>query len=334
MNSVRVSVIVGYYKRRAVLGKTIDSLMSQSFRDFEIIVFDDASKDGTAEALAELSTKYDDARFRYRVHEKNRGFVNGLVDAISDARGEYIAIQGSGDVSLPRRLEYQVALLDGNPDVGLVGSWYRSIKEETNDVQTVRPNANDVELSDLMQRNYFTHGEVMFRRSVYERAGGYRREFKYVQDLDLWLRMRRFARFATVQEILYERYIRTDGVTSNLEKFTEQVRYPVLARRLARMSAEEQHRSLALVRERGPGAVVPTSDPAVQRKYFRYATDLAHAGRVGEALVVTRDHIARSFKRTILLILFRTYSIPILGRFVRWGIAALRQFRSRPKGSR
>lgn len=247
------------------------------------------------------------------VHEKNTGFVQGLINTIAMAKGEYIAIHGSGDIALPTRLEKQVEVLDSRPDVGAVGCWYTNINERTGQRTTVQTTADSFSLDDLARQNPFSHGEVMFRRTEYEKAGGYRPEFRFAQDIDLWMRIRKSARIATVPEFLYERYILSDGVTHNPRKFADQARYSILGRRLARMPEREQLEILALIREDGPAAAIPKDDPELQHRYVRGTINMGRSGSPTAAIASARENIVSPWRRALLILAFRVYGSPARG---------------------
>lgn len=267
----KITVVTGFYNRGVLLERTIESILGQTFEDFELIVFDDHSTDDTAERLSELAERYQDSRFRFIVHEQNKGFVRGLKEAIAGSTGEYIAIQGSGDVSLPRRLELQAALLDARPEVGIVGGWYYNVQEEQDTRRLRTPNADEMTFDDLAQRNVFSHGEVMMRRSVYDSVGGYRTAFKYAQDIDLFLRIAKVARLATVPEPVYNRYVQFDGVSYVPAKRISQACYSIAARRVAQMTPLEEEKAIADIELNGPTAVVGIDDPVAQRNLARSA---------------------------------------------------------------
>ena len=303
----RVSVVTGFYNRGELLERTISSILNQTFTDFELIVFDDKSQDNTAQLLAELAAKYNDPRFTYVVHEENTGFVLGLKNAIARSTGEYIAIQGSGDASLPERLALQVALLDERPDVGVVGGWYTNVQEGLGTERLRRPNADSMTFEDLLAGNLFSHGEVMIRRTVYDAVGGYRTEFKNAQDYDLWLRARKVARFATVPAPIYDRYVQFDGVSYVPSKIITQSSYSMSARRLAVMSEAEQEVALAKIREHGPTSIVPASDPAVQAKLVPAVARLTIFGSPEAGAELARSAITNPATRLALVAFSKFY---------------------------
>ena len=206
----KVSVVSVFYNRGALLDETIACLLAQTLADIEIIIVDDGSTDGTAAKLHAV----DDPRVR-AILKTNTGFVRSMNEAVSLARGEYVAVHGSGDYSYPARLERQAAFLDANPEVGVVGCRWRAPNRDIGPV-------SDVERGPMralmLQRNPFTHGEVMFRRSLFERVGGYREAFRFAQDRDLWLRMGRLCDYAVIPELLYERRFLDDGVSRDWQK--------------------------------------------------------------------------------------------------------------------
>lgn len=264
----KVSVITGFYNRGPLLSRTLDSLLAQTYPNLEIIVFDDCSSDDTAEKLKAYAA-LGDTRLSILLHERNKGFTQGMIDAISMASGEFIAVQGSGDSSEPTRIEKQVALFHSRPDIGVVGCHYENIVQDQGIVRVRTPNADLVTFESLLGGNVFTHGEVMIRRSAYEKVGGYRPLLKYCQDYDLWLRIIRSYNFGTVPEVLYKRYILSESVSYSPKKSVEQARYFLLCQRLATMPSSEQSTVLELLDHQGMNAIIPMNDKILMKRLFR-----------------------------------------------------------------
>jgi glycosyltransferase involved in cell wall biosynthesis len=252
----KVTVITGYYNRAHALEATIDSIMKQSFEDFEFIVFNDKSTDNTRETLCDIEKKYDDPRLVIINHEENKGFVQGMIDAISMATGKYICVQGSGDVAHHDRLKFQFELLEKRLDVGVVGCFYENYVEDKNITRVRRKVADEITMKDLMDENIFSHGEVMYRKNIYDGVGGYRPEFINCQDQDLWFRMIKVTKFATVPKLLYRRFIRFDGVSYDPRSFLRQTRYSILSCELATLPIVEQENCLANLRLKGIDEII------------------------------------------------------------------------------
>lgn len=254
----RVSIITGYYNRSHALKITIDSIMNQSYEDFEFIIFNDCSTDDTRDVLDSIVNEYNDPRIKVINHEKNIGFVQGMINAIELSNGEYICVQGSGDYSYPERVKMQVDLLDHRLDVGVVGSYYENYVESTGISRVRYKDASKINFDSLLKNNIFSHGEVMYRKGIYDKVGGYRKEFVNCQDYDLWLRMIQVSKLANVEELLYRRYVRYDGVSYDPNQFIKQVRYGHVARRLS--VSNEDDNLLNEISNKGILNVVPNKD--------------------------------------------------------------------------
>jgi glycosyltransferase involved in cell wall biosynthesis len=300
----RVTVVTGYYNRRDVVDRTLQSVLNQTYKDFEFVAFDDCSPDGTLEALRAFAAVASDPRLRVQPHETNIGFVSGLKRVIDQTDSEYIAIQGSGDYSFPRRLEQQLRLLDSRPDVGAVGSWYENYIEDNGIRRLRQPNADDATFESLLRgSNVFSHGEVMIRRSTYEATGGYRTEFTNSQDIDLWLRIAQVSRLATVPELLYTRHVQFDGVSYSPKKFPTQMKYSLAARELATMESPTSAYWLSRIGDEGPGCLIGDSHPVLQRLYFRAAVRSAVWGATQDAISIAgnlRSRVTRQMVTTAI----------------------------------
>src|SRR5690554_1723803 len=226
-NTPKVSVITGFYNRVNSVEQSVNSILKQTCFDFEFIIFDDCSSDGTYEKLLEFEKK--DKRIHLIKHDINIGLVNGLSQAINLSKGDYIAIHGAGDVSLEHRLHKQKEILDNNKNIGVVGCYYKNKKN--NEVLNVYKNPNGLNFQKtILKRSLFSHGEVMFRKNIYEKTVGYRSVFKYAQDRDLWCRFSVFSDYHIIEEVLYERHHDDPkSVNNDLFKRIKQLMYSDLA---------------------------------------------------------------------------------------------------------
>jgi glycosyltransferase involved in cell wall biosynthesis len=214
-----VSAVSAFYNRGPYVASSVGSLLTQSLAELEIIIVDDGSTDDTAAELAKLA----DPRLHV-IAQDNAGFVVSMNRAIRASRGRYVAVHGSGDISLPERLERQAAYLDANPDVGVLGCAIGS---------QGRVWGKQIDRAPLLEKalesNPFAHGEVMFRRDLFDKVGGYREIFRFAQDRDLWLRMGRHCNYAVLGEKLYDRFYLPDGVGRNAEKVFLQMKFAQFA---------------------------------------------------------------------------------------------------------
>lgn len=199
----QVSVVMGIWNARETAARAIESILSQTFADFEFVIVDDGSDDGSGALLGEFARR--DKRIRL-LRQENAGLTRALVNGCAGARGEWIARQDADDWSESGRLEKCLALAEATPGCAMISSWadYHGPVGEL--LEEVRRPANPDEATDgLLHRQMGppAHGSVMFRRDAYEKAGGYRPEFYFGQDSDLWMRMAQCGEIAYVQEALY-----------------------------------------------------------------------------------------------------------------------------------
>ena len=192
----RVTVIIPTYNHRDYVGKAISSVLDQSFDDFEIIIHDDCSTDGTAEVIRGFS----DPRIRVKYFPENMGASWVVNCAITQATGDYIAILNSDDCFLPGKLERQVEFLDRNPDVAAVFGMVKFIDE----CGSILPDNNNPFQGSFTKENLSRHAwlnrffmvgnalchpTVLIRRECYERLGGYDVRLAQIPDLDMWIRV-------------------------------------------------------------------------------------------------------------------------------------------------
>ncbi|MFC0632475.1 glycosyltransferase family 2 protein [Brevundimonas balnearis] len=272
-------VVTGFYNRERLVDRTIESLVNQSYENFSIIAFNDASTDGTGDRLEYYAALHPEL-LKVVHHPERLGFTRGMIDAIASSDSDFIAVHGSGDVALPDRISAQARALSDRPQISVVGSHYINVVEETGLERIRMPDAGTVTFESLLKSNIFTHGEVMMRRSSYVAAGGYRPHFVNCQDLDLWLRMIKVGPFFTVPAPLYKRYIIFDGVSYDPKKAKIQWRYAIAAARIAtadKLAAENMLSVLA--RDGGIFELVPDDDPEFQAYAFKASLRLIAWGR-------------------------------------------------------
>ncbi len=221
----KVTIISGYYNREDFVDESIKSLLNQTYKNYDIIIFDDSSTDNTHRNLL----KHESPNLKIIRHKNNIGFVKGLINTINSTDSEYIAIHGSGDISLPDRIAKQVDILDNDKNCMIVGSHYCNI-DLLNNTQKIVKGKQYYNKNELLKKNPLSHGEVMYRKKNYEKVGGYKDFFKFSQDYDLWLRMCKYGYVYIVQELLYKRIIQRDGVSYEPKKLIQQKKYSYLAK--------------------------------------------------------------------------------------------------------
>jgi glycosyltransferase involved in cell wall biosynthesis len=231
--SPAVSVVTSVRNGARYLRGSVESVLGQEGVDLEFILIDDGSTDESGSILDDFARR--DSRVRV-VHQTNSGLTKALIRGCEMARGIFLARHDADDVSLPGRLAAQALLLGRDPGVSFVSSWARVIgpkdevlREETR--EGARPRCLREGEGPL------GHGSVMMRRQAYDRAGGYRAQFRYAQDWDLWWRMAEQGSFAMIPEFLYA-YRFDDAGTSAAHRDLQQ-KFGALARACAEARAKQ-----------------------------------------------------------------------------------------------
>jgi glycosyltransferase involved in cell wall biosynthesis len=188
------------------LGDSIESVLRQSFGDFEFLIIDDASSDGSADILREFAGR--EARIRVHTNAANIGLTRSLNIGLELAQGAYIARQDADDVSLPTRLEVQKDILDANANVVLVSGRVETIDSQGNITVKLRPSRpapSEVIPWMLLFYNYLQgHSVATFRRDAAMKVGGYDPDFRTSQDYELWLRMSRLGAIQVPETMLLQ----------------------------------------------------------------------------------------------------------------------------------
>ncbi len=214
MTSPTVSIILPTLNDDDYISKAIESIISQTYDDFEIVIVDDESTDGTIEYL----TNHPDSRINLIVRKDENGITSAINYGIQQSQGELIARHDADDWSDIERLKKQVTYFNENDEIALVGTGAHLVNENGN-VQSRRRVLNCVSLDDLIKHNEFVHGSVMMRKEALESVGGYDEWFPTTEDYDLWLRLADKYEVRNIDEPLY--YFRQHDESlygSNLEE--------------------------------------------------------------------------------------------------------------------
>ena len=204
-NSPEVSVVMSVYNGAPNLHQSINSILTQEDVDLELIVVDDGSTDSSAKILKEYSS---DERVRI-ISQDNQGLTRALMVGCAAARGQYIARQDAGDISLPGKLARLLEAMTNTPDVSFASCSTRFVGpmgEHLYDV-SIDPTSATARLLTLRMdelQGPSSHPSTMFSKSLYHSVGGYRPQFYFGQDLDLWIRLAERGTHVVVPDILYQ----------------------------------------------------------------------------------------------------------------------------------
>ena len=202
MTNPLVSVLLPVYNAQGYLRESIESILGQTFADFELIIINDGSTDDSKAIM----DSYADTRIVI-IDQKNAGLPVSLNRAIAKAKGKYLARQDADDVSLPTRLSEQVAYLEAHPDSALLGTWAQIIEKDNLTARTLTHPCKNGEIQiKLLFYNCFVHSSVMMRKTTLNQCGVYPEDpDKFPpEDYDLWLRIAQVAQVANLPKMLLQ----------------------------------------------------------------------------------------------------------------------------------
>lgn len=213
---IRVSVIIPTYRRPEFLRRSIDSVLNQTFQEFELIVVDDCSGDFTLQVMK----NYTDPRICFLQHTTKKGGAAARNTGIRKSQGQYIAFLDDDDEWLPAKLQLQVDLLNNSPwKIGVVYTGYNKVATETGDLLAYKAATKNGNLSlALHDKNWVgTTSSVLFRKECIETVGLFDESLSSLQDYDLWIRISKEFEFAGINQPLVTYHVHTERISTNLE---------------------------------------------------------------------------------------------------------------------
>lgn len=214
----RVSVIIPTCQRPIPLRRAIDSVLAQTFQDFELIIVDDASDDSTGHVVKSVP----DTRIHYIRHNTNKGGSAARNTGVKNARGEYLAFLDDDDEWLPEKLAAQCEVLDHSPaEVGVVYTGYFRIDRVSGKIVSQRIPKKKGDLYDALhlENCLGSTSSVLVRKECFEKVGFFDESLPSFQDYDMWVRISKYFQITYVNRFLLKYYIHEIKISSNPEKF-------------------------------------------------------------------------------------------------------------------
>ena len=199
MISPAISVVLPVYNGETFLAKAIESILNQTYRDFEFIIINDGSKDGSKAIIDSYADK--DERIVV-IHQENTGLVAALNLGIATAKAPLIARMDADDIALSERFAKQVEYLSNHPEIAVLGSFIRLIDEQDKPIRDIYYPVTAQEIAGkILQGSPFAHPAVMMRKEILE-EGAYKALYTHCEDYELWLRLSEKYEMANLPEIL------------------------------------------------------------------------------------------------------------------------------------
>ncbi len=235
---VSLSVVLSVYNGEAFVADAIECILDQTYTDFELILINDGSKDGSLEIMERYAAR--DKRVRI-IDQENTGLTIALRRGVDAARGEYIARMDVDDWSMPDRFEKQMALLRANPELVAVTCDLEHFYDDgtRSHVAKIRKDPRVLPLYMVFTNRIGGHGQMIYRRDAYHAAGGYDPEYNYAEDYDLWTRLLEQGPFGVVPEVLYRYRTGHDSISSRNAVRQSEVSCAIRCRQYKKLTGQE-----------------------------------------------------------------------------------------------
>lgn len=224
------------------VGEALNSILAQTFKDFEFIIIDDGSTDNSAKIIE----SFHDEKIKFIKNTENLGIVAARNTGLDLAQGKYIAVMDADDVSHPDRLEKQVKYMDENPDCVICGSWIHFFPDAER--KGKGRHKSEISFLDLIHGWCLNHPTIMFRNSDIR----YDPSFPVSEDFDLYSRMIHFGKIHNIQEELLDYRWHGDNISTVKSKLMAEKTKIVQQRMLGFITDDEQIQSLLLYAEQNP----------------------------------------------------------------------------------
>jgi len=236
----KVTVLMSVYNGECYLNEAIDSILTQTFTDFEFLIIDDASTDNTPDILS----SYPDPRIKIITNEENLGLTKSLNKGLAVAQGDYIARMDADDISLPERLEVQVNFMDSNSNVCVCGSWIQIIGENAGDIWRYPISHDEIVCRHLFECSIAHPSVILNKKYLSENQIHYNDTYKKSQDYELWVRISGSYALANIGRVLLKHRIHAGAIgqmySDNQKEWADRVRYQQLSEFLSLQPTPEE----------------------------------------------------------------------------------------------
>ena len=275
-NNPKISVVLPVYNGARYLREAIESILNQTFSDFEFIIIDDGSTDDTPK----IFDAYNDVRIIRVGNERHVGLVASLNYGLEIARGEFIARMDSDDVSYPERFERQIRFLEENSSVGVLGTNVAITGSRGKRMSVLKePPTHELIHWKMLFSTAVIHPAVMMRREIVVREGGYNPAFIGIEDTELWTRLIIKTKFANLQEILLDYRLHSKSISSTRN--------------------EKQHRQGIMLRQRLCENIMKRRAPEIVAEWFSNPNIVLAPEQVHQATVILAELYAAFRERYI-----------------------------------
>lgn len=225
---MKASVIIPVYNAEKYVAQSVQSILDQSFKDFELIIVNDCSTDSSLEIIKKIN----DPRIKILDLAENIGNASAMNKGIEIASGEYIFRMDSDDIAMPSRLEKQIKYMDEHPNCAVCGSWVKFF--EGSEVLKNYPQSSEEIKANLLFLNCLAHPSVAIRKKFLDESGLlYTNEFPHAEDYDLWTKISKIAEIHNIPEVLLDYRIHKNQIRNIFQNVQTSSAYGIMKRQVS-----------------------------------------------------------------------------------------------------
>ena len=205
-----VSILMPVYNAEKHLAEAIESILNQSFTDFEFLIINDGSTDRSEDIILSFS----DPRIRYIKNESNLKLIKTLNKGIQLCTGKYIVRMDADDISHPERIQKQVEFMESNPEIGICGSWFEAFGEVENAIVKYKETHDEI-MTRMFYQCHFCHPSIIIRGEIFnELKMHFDENYSHAEDYEFYLRAAKKWKFHNLQEVLLKYRIHGESVSN------------------------------------------------------------------------------------------------------------------------
>ncbi len=243
LKSPKVTVLMSVYNGEKYLHEAVESILNQSFTDFEFLIINDGSTDNSVKIIK----SFNDARIHLISNSKNLKLAKTLNKGIDLAQGKYIVRMDCDDISFPERLSKQVDFMEKHSEVGVCGSWVELIGENSGQIWNFALGNSDILKCLLLFSNYIFHPTVIIRKSLLKKYNiYYDSSFTTSQDYDLWCRISEYSQISNLQEVLLYYRVHSEKVSEIYKQFQIQNANLIRQRQISKFGMDISYKELKI----------------------------------------------------------------------------------------
>ncbi len=242
-----VSILMNCYNVEKFIHKSIKSILLQSYKNFELIIFDDASKDQTLKVIK----SFKDKRIKFFKNKKHLGLGKSRIRAQKKIKGDYIAIADADDYNSKKRIEKQLKILMSDKNISMVCSWVKLVDINNRQIGQIKLDNDSKKIKEnLVSKNILPHASIMYKKSIAKKVGWYSKNLEYSQDYNLSLKLLKDYKCYIIKDFLAYARVRGDSMTASKMLQEKRIQEQIINLEMAKKIFNNLNKNILRINER------------------------------------------------------------------------------------